>query len=93
MRKLRTLISVVLFLIVLAYALAFSAHNSQPIVLDFMIGTPVSWPASLWLGVVLMTGTVLGLFSSAFIVTRQKLRIRRLSKELQDTKQRLSKLP
>lgn len=93
MRKLKTLLSVLIILVVLAYALAFSSHNSQPIALDFLIGDPVNGPAALWLGLVLMTGALLGFFSGALIQARQKLRIRRLSKELQDTKQRLSKLP
>lgn len=93
MRKLKSILSILVLLLVLAYALSFAAHNSQIVTLDFLIGAPVSWPAALWLGVVLMVGTALGLFSGIIVYIRQKLRIRRLSKELQDTQKHPSKLP
>lgn len=92
MKTAKTILSVVFFLLVLAYALAFAVHNNQSITLDFLIGSPISWPAPLWLGLVLLCGTLLGILSGAFIYTRQKLHIRRLHKELRDTQQRLSKI-
>lgn len=92
MKLLKTILSVTLLLLVLAYALAFAAYNNQSITLDFLIGSPISWPAPMWLGLVLLSGTLLGILSGVFIYTRQRLHIRRLSKELRDTQQRLSKI-
>lgn len=92
MKKLKTGLSIVIFLLVLAYALAFSAHNSQALALNFLVGLPVSWPAALWLGMALLVGAVLGFISSFTLLARQKLQLRRLNKELNDTKQRLNKL-
>lgn len=82
MKKLITILSVIIFIAVLAYALAFAVNNNQVLALDFLIGQPVSWPASLWLGVALFVGVVVGWASSMVIQTKQKLRIRALTKQL-----------
>ena len=92
MKKLKTGLSVLLFLMVLAYALTFSVHNNQLVTLDFLIGNPVAWPLALWIGLAVFAGAVLGLLSGMVLLARQKLQIRRLHKELNDTRQRLNKL-
>lgn len=82
MKKLTTGLSVVIFLFVLAYALAFAVNNSAPLALNFLIGEPIEWPAALWLGIALVIGVVVGVASGLLIHTKQKLQIRRLTKEL-----------
>ncbi|MFY9180230.1 MAG: lipopolysaccharide assembly protein LapA domain-containing protein [Venatoribacter sp.] len=86
MKKFKTLLSLVVFIAVLAYALAFAARNSQTLSLDFIVGESVAWPTSLWLGGALLVGALLGFFSGMFIYTKQKLEIRRLRKELNNAR-------
>ncbi|MCD8523215.1 MAG: lipopolysaccharide assembly protein LapA domain-containing protein [Saccharospirillaceae bacterium] len=93
MKTLKVGLSVVLFIVVLAYTLAFAAQNSLLVELNFLLGSPVTLPLSLWLGVVLLLGAIVGVFSGVVINARQKLQLRQLRKELADTKQRLNKLP
>lgn len=82
MKKLITLISVVIFIIVLAYVLAFAVNNNQALALDFLFGQPVSLPSSVWLGLTLLVGVLVGLGSGLVIQAKQKLRIRTLTKQL-----------
>ncbi|UXD87965.1 LapA family protein [Thalassolituus hydrocarboniclasticus] len=93
MKTLKVGLSVVLFVVVLAYALAFAAQNSLLVELNFLFGNPVALPVSLWLGAVLLLGVVAGLISGIMINARQKLQMRQLRKELANTQQRLNKLP
>ena len=93
MKTLKVGLSVVLFIAVLAYTLAFAAQNSLLVELNFLIGSPIAMPISLWMGAVLLLGAVAGLLSGIVINARQKLQLRQLRKELTDTKQRLNKLP
>jgi|GEM_PF-1334597 len=93
MKKLKVGLSVLLFILVLAYAFSFSAHNSSQIELDFLIGTTLSLPVSIWLGLALIIGAAVGLLSSLLAAARYRLQIRQLRKELAETKQRLNKLP
>lgn len=93
MKKLKLVLSVLLFVLVLAYAFAFSAHNSNHIELDFLIGKSFSLPVSIWLGVMLIIGALAGLMSGLISAARYRLKLRQLRKELADTKQRLNKLP
>lgn len=93
MKTLKAGLSVVLFVAVLAYTLAFAAQNNLQLELDFLLGSPVAMPVSLWLGATLFFGALVGLLSGVVINARQKLQLHRLRKELADTKQRLNKLP
>ncbi|MDK2776138.1 MAG: LapA family protein [Pseudomonadota bacterium] len=93
MKKLKAGLSVLLFILVLAYALAFAANNSLPVELDFLIGSPLTLPVSVWLALALFSGVVVGIFSNMAASARHRLALRQLKKELSETKQRLSKLP
>lgn len=92
MKKILTGLSVIIFIIVLAYVLAFAVNNSEPLALNFLIGEPVEWPAALWLGVALILGVIVGMSSGMVIHTKQKLHIRRLKKELQKNNSRVSSI-
>ena len=93
MKKLKLIVSLLFFVAVLGYALAFAASNGAPLALDFLIGAPVSLPVALWLGLLLLAGTVLGLLAGVVSSARHKLRIRHLNKEIADLKTRLNKIP
>lgn len=82
MKKLLTGLSIILFLIILAYVLAFAVHNSDSLALDFLVGQPVEWPIAVWLGVTFFVGALIGLASGLVLRTKQKLHIHRLTKEL-----------
>lgn len=84
MKKITTGLSILFFLFVLAYVLAFAVNNSQPLALDFLVGAQVSLPVALWLGAALLAGAAIGLSAGIIVHTKQKLRIRRLQKELQN---------
>ena len=85
MKKITTGLSILFFLFILAYVLAFAVNNSQPLALDFLVGVPVTLPVALWLGAALLAGASVGLGAGIVVQTKQKLRIRRLQKELQNS--------
>ena len=93
MKKIRLLLIVILFILVLGYALVFASANSQAVALDFIIGSSVSLPVALWLGLALMVGVVAGMLTGMLSSARHRVSLRLLRKELGDTRQRLNKLP
>lgn len=82
MKKLITLFLVAIFVVVLAYVLAFAVNNNQSLALDFLFGQPISLPSSVWLGLTLLVGVLVGWGSGLIVQTKQKLRIRTLTKQL-----------
>lgn len=91
MRQLKVGISVVLFVLVLVYAVAFSANNSEAVAVDFLTGAVIEAPLSLWLGTMLLLGAVAGYVLSALGKTRQSFELRRLRREVKQLQERVSK--
>lgn len=82
MKKLKTGLSVVFFIILMVYLIAFAAKNNQPLALDLFLFEPVELPVSIWVGGLLVLGAILGFASNMVLYTKQKLTIRRLKKAL-----------
>ena len=82
MKKLKTGLSIIFFFILIIYTIAFAAKNNQPLALELFFIDSVELPVSLWLGVVLVIGAILGFASNMVLYAKQKLTIRRLKKEL-----------
>lgn len=92
MKRLKLVVSILFFLLVLSYALAFAAHNSTNLTVDFLAGLKVSLPAALWIGLFVTLGGVIAWFFTGVASVRQRLRISRLEKELEESKRRLGKM-
>lgn len=82
MKKLKTGLSILFFIILIIYTVAFASKNNQPLALELFFVDPVELPVSLWMGVVLFLGAILGFSSNMIMYAKQKLTIRRLKKEL-----------
>ena len=91
MKQLKVLISLVLFVLVLAYAVAFSANNSALVTVDLLTGTQLQGPLSLWLGAMLFAGGIAGYMLSSLGKARRLLELRRLRRELKLQQERASK--
>lgn len=89
MKKLRTGLSILFFIVLIVYTMAFAAKNNQPLVLDLLFLDTVELPVSLWVGAILVIGAILGFTSNMLLYTKQKLTIRRLRKELLINKPKL----
>lgn len=89
MKKLRTGLSILFFIVLIVYTMAFAAKNNQPLVLDLLFLDTVELPVSLWVGAILVIGAILGFISNMLLYTKQKLTIRRLRKELLINKPKL----
>ncbi len=82
MKKLKTGLSVIFFIVLIVYTAAFASKNNQPLALELFLFDPVELPVSLWMGAVLVLGAILGFTSNMVLYAKQKLTIRRLKKEL-----------
>ncbi len=82
MKKLKTGLSILFFIVLIVYTVAFASKNNQPLALELFFIDPVELPVSLWLGAVLVIGAILGFSSNMIMYAKQKLTIRRLKKEL-----------
>ena len=82
MRKLKVGFMLLLLIIFTTYALAFAVSNNQALALDFLLGSPISLPAAIWIAITLGIGLLLGLAGGAFSNAKHKLRIRQLQKQL-----------
>lgn len=80
MKKLKLIFTLVFFIALLVYTLAFAARNGESLSVDFLFLEPIALPASLWLGLMLVLGAVLGLGSGAWLQFRHLLQIRKLKK-------------
>lgn len=82
MNKLKTGLSIAFFIILIIYTIAFAAKNNQSLALELFFINTVELPVSLWLGLALIVGVLLGFSSNMVLYAKQKLTIRRLKKEL-----------
>ncbi|ASP40386.1 hypothetical protein CHH28_17635 [Bacterioplanes sanyensis] len=91
MKQLKLGISMLLFVLVLVYAIAFSANNSTAVNVDLLTGAVIQGPLSLWLGAMLLLGAVAGYLLSWLSKARQSLELRRLRREVKQLQERASK--
>jgi uncharacterized integral membrane protein len=91
MRQLKVGISIVLFVLVLVYAIAFSANNSEAVAVDLLTGAVIEAPLSLWLGAMLLLGAIAGYLLSSLGKAKQVFELRRLRREVKQLQERASK--
>ena len=92
MKQFKLMLSVAVFLLILAYTLAFSAHNSGSVGVDFLLGFQVAMPLALWLGLFFTAGALFAWLITGLANTAQKIKLKKLKKELEDAKRRLDKV-
>lgn len=89
MKQIKLILSVVFFVLVLAYTLTFAAHNSDSVSVNFLLGLEVSMPLALWVGIFIAVGALLTWLITGLAHTAQNIKLKRLQKELEDAKRRL----
>ena len=82
MKKIKTVLSVVFFVVLIIYTVAFAAKNNQVLALELFFVDPIELPVSIWMGLMLIVGAILGFASNMLLFTKQKMTIRRLKTEL-----------
>jgi len=92
MKQIKLVLSVVFFVAVLAYTLAFAAHNSESVNVNFLAGIQISMPLALWAGIFVSAGALIVWLITGLGSTAQKLKLRQLQKELEEAKRRLDKV-
>lgn len=92
MKQIKLVLSVLFFVLVLAYTLAFAAHNSESINVNFLAGLEISMPLALWVGVFVTAGALLAWLITGWGSAAQKIKLRQLHKELEEAKRRLDKV-
>jgi len=92
MKLLKNLLVLLIVLAVFGYGILFSLYNEQSILLDFIFIDSVQFPLSLWSGILVAFGVVLGLLVASVSKMLQGLENKRLKKELKQAKSKLEKL-
>ncbi|KZZ46641.1 MAG: LapA family protein [Saccharospirillaceae bacterium] len=92
MKQIRLVLSIAVFLAVLAYTLAFAAHNSSMISINFLAGLEVTMPMALWVGLFFSVGALLAWLITGVRDASQKMKLRKLQKELEESKRRLDRV-
>jgi uncharacterized membrane protein YciS (DUF1049 family) len=92
MKHLKLAISLLVFGVVLVYAIAFAAHNSSAVTINFLGGLRASLPLSLWVGVFMAAGALSFWIASGISLTRQRLRLRKLERQLGESKRRVDRV-
>ncbi|WP_221801206.1 LapA family protein [Oceanobacter mangrovi] len=92
-KKIRLALSLISFLLIFVYCLAFASRNSADVAVNFLVGEPLVLPLALWFGFILALGCALGILVGAVTILARKRQIRRLEKQLADAQDRLGRLP
>lgn len=92
MKQIRLVLSIAVFLVVLAYTLAFAAHNSESVRINFLAGLQVEMPLAVWLGVFFTTGALLVWLIAGVTNASQKMKQRKLQKDLEEARRRLDRV-
>jgi len=92
MKALKLAISVLLLLVVLAYTLAFAAHNSADVTVNFLAGATLTLPLAIWIGLFISVGALTAWLVGGLTSTVRQLKLRKLQKELKQARQRLDKV-
>jgi len=92
MKILRNLLAVAVLLVVFLFGLLFAVYNDQSISLDLILINIPSIPLSVWSGVLLVAGILLGLLIASLSKVFVGFEAKRLRKELAATKEKLAKL-
>lgn len=82
LRKIRILVSLVSFVLLFVYCLAFAARNSASVSVDFLFGSTLELPVAVLIGLAVMCGALLGVIAGVASVFSKKREIRRLEKQL-----------
>lgn len=92
MKQLKLIFIILICLVLLSYAVAFAAHNKDQVTINFLIGFQVTIPIAVWSGLVFSVGVLSVWLLGGISAAAQKLRLRKLQKELEEVKRRLEKV-
>ncbi len=92
MKLLKNFLVLLIVLAVFGYGILFSIYNEQSLELDFLFLNAFSVPLSLWSGILIAFGIVLGLLVASASKMLQGRENKRLQKELKQAKFKLEKL-
>lgn len=92
MKLIKNLIVLLIAVAVFVYGLLFSLYNKQDVSLDFLFLSDVAVPFSLWSGILVGVGVLLGLMIASVSKFLQGAENKRLKKEVKQVKDKLEKL-
>lgn len=92
MKLIKNILVLLIVLVVFGYGILFAIYNEQHIVLDFLFLDPIKTPLSLWSGILIALGTVLGLTVATISKVLINMENKRLKKELKQVKDKLEKI-
>lgn len=92
MKNIKLIVSVTIFVVLLVYCIAFAAHNSTSINIDFLAGTVISLPLPVWMLIFFCSGMLVSFVLGFYSRSRQRLKLGQLQKQLDDARQRLNKI-
>ena len=92
MKLIKNLIVLLIVLIVFGYGILFAIYNQHQVMLDFLFHDPIKTPLSLWSGILVSAGVIIGLLVSALSKLNTNMENKRLKKELKQVKGKLEKI-
>ncbi|CAA0125411.1 Lipopolysaccharide assembly protein A [Halioglobus japonicus] len=92
MKRLRTLLTVIVVLAMLAASVLFALQNETPVPLDLLIYTFAPQSLALWVLLAFAVGGVLGMIVSSVILLRTRASLSACKKQLDRAREEASKL-
>lgn len=92
MKQLKLMFIILICLMLLGYAIAFAAYNNQQVTINFLVGAQVTISIALWSGLVFSVGVLFVWLLGSFSNAAQRLKMRKLQKELEEVKRRLERV-
>lgn len=92
MKQLKLMFIILICLMLLGYAVAFAAYNNQQVTINFLVGAQVTISIALWSGLVFSVGVLFVWLLGSFSNAAQRLKMRKLQKELEEVKWRLERV-
>ena len=92
MKLIKNLLVLAIVLIVFGYGILFAIYNEQQISLDFLFIDSVNLPLSLWSGILIALGSVLGILVASVAKVLTSIENKKLKKELKKVQAKLEKI-
>ncbi len=92
MKLIKNLIVLAIVLVVFGYGILFAIYNEHQISLDFLFIDSVNLPLSLWSGILIAFGSVLGIIVASISKVLTSIENKKLKKELKQAKAKLEKM-
>lgn len=92
MKLIKNLIVLLIVLAVFGYGILFAIYNEHQITLDFLFLDAIETPLSLWSGILVAVGIMIGLIVASISKISVGMENKRLKKELKQVKTKLEKI-